>query len=62
MTFIYYLCLNRSPDTAKIKHKMVYASSKESFKKKLVGLAVEVQGTDYSEISYDAVLEKARQF
>jgi cofilin len=41
---------------------MVYASTKENFKKKLVGLAVEVQGTDFSEISHEAVLEKARQF
>ena len=52
----------RSPETSKIKQKMVYASTKEGLKKKLVGLAIEVQGTDFSEISNEAVLEKARQF
>ena len=47
-----------SPDSAKIKHKMLYASSKDAIRKALVGLAVEIQGTDHSEVAYDAVLEK----
>lgn len=57
-----FLTRFRSPETSKIKQKMVYASTKEGFKKRLVGVGVEVQATDFSEISYDAVLEKARQF
>jgi cofilin len=41
---------------------MVYASTKGALKKKLDGVAFEVQGTDLSEISQEAILEKARQF
>jgi len=50
-----------SPDTAKIKSKMVYASSKDAIRKKLVGFAVEVQGTDFSEVDYEIVLEKVQR-
>ena len=49
---------NRSPDTSKIKSKMVYAASKDALRKKLVGVATEIQATDFSEVSYDVVLEK----
>ncbi|TFL01685.1 actin depolymerizing factor [Pterulicium gracile] len=48
-----------SPDTAKIKQKMLFASSKSALKLGLVGVAVEIQGTDFSEISYESVLDKA---
>ena len=47
-----------SPDDAPIKSKMVYASSKESIKRTLTGIGAEIQGTDYAEVSYEAVLEK----
>ncbi len=42
----------RSPDGAKIKDKMVTASSREALRRSLVGIAVEVQGTDYSEVAH----------
>ncbi|KAH7927773.1 putative COF1-cofilin [Leucogyrophana mollusca] len=48
-----------SPDDAKIKQKMLYASSKDALRKPLVGIALDIQGTDYSEVSYESVLEKA---
>lgn len=32
---------------------MLYASSKDALRRSLVGLAVEVQGTDLDEISYE---------
>jgi cofilin len=48
----------RAPDSSKIKQKMLYASSKDALRKKLVGVAAEVQATDLSEIAYDTVLEK----
>jgi len=41
-----------------MKKKMLYASSKDAIKKKLVGLGAEIQGTDFSEIDYDAILER----
>jgi len=48
-----------SPDNAQIKQKMLFASSKEALRRALVGIAVEVQGTEYSEVSLEALLEKA---
>jgi cofilin len=38
---------------------MLYTSSKADLRKKLVGIATEIQATDASEIDYEAVLEKA---
>lgn len=46
--------LHRSPDDAKIKQKMLFASSKDALKRSLVGLAVEIQGSDPSEVCYEA--------
>jgi cofilin len=43
----------RSPDNAKIKQKMLYASSRDALKRALTGIAVEIQGSDYSEVSYE---------
>ncbi|KAJ3360441.1 cofilin [Allomyces javanicus] len=47
-----------SPDTARIRSKMIYAGSKDALRRKLVGIAQEVQATDLSEVSYDSVLER----
>merc|ERR1711982_154109 len=38
-----------APDSAPIKAKMMYTSTKDSIKKKLVGIQVEVQATDAAE-------------
>jgi len=50
-----------SPDNAKTKQKMMFASSRVGLKNALTGVAVEIQGSDYSEVSYDIVLEKANR-
>jgi cofilin len=47
-----------APDSAKIKAKMLYASTKDAVRKKLVGVGVEIQATDLAEIDREAVLEK----
>jgi cofilin len=47
-----------SPDTAPIKSKMIYASSKDAIRRSLNGVSTEVQGTDFSEVDYNTVLEK----
>ncbi|PRP76932.1 hypothetical protein PROFUN_06210 [Planoprotostelium fungivorum] len=47
-----------APDGSKIKPKMLYTSSKADLRKKLVGIATEVQATDASEIDHASVLEK----
>lgn len=49
----------RSPDTANVRNKMLYASSKDRFKRELDGIQVEVQATDPSEMSWDALKSKA---
>lgn len=46
------------PDTARIKEKMMYASSKENLKRKLNGIQVEVQATDASEVEQSVMHEK----
>ena len=50
-----------APDTAKIKQKMLFASSKDALRRALVGIAVEIQGTEYSEVAYESVLDKAQR-
>ncbi|KAF9123186.1 cofilin [Mortierella sp. 14UC] len=50
-----------SPDNAKIKPKMLYASSKEGLRKSLNGIAAEIQGTDFDEVAYDTVLDRIRR-
>jgi cofilin len=47
-----------APDTAKIKSKMLYASTKDSLKKKLVGIGAEIQATDKSELEEAVILER----
>jgi len=51
--------LTWSPDIAKIKNKMLFSTSKDALRRALVGVAIEIQGTDPDEISYETVLEKA---
>jgi len=47
--------INWAPDTAKVKSKMMYASTKDFFKSRLEGLSVEFQGSEYDEISDEEV-------
>ncbi|KAM3376028.1 actin-depolymerizing factor 7 [Capsicum galapagoense] len=48
-----------SPDTSKVRMKMVYASSKDRFKRELDGIQVELQATDSSEMSFDIIKSRA---
>lgn len=48
-----------SPDTSKVRMKMVYASSKDRFKRELDGIQVELQATDPSEMSIDIIKSRA---
>jgi len=47
------------PSIARIREKMLFASSKRTIRKALEGVQVEIQGTDISEIDYDTVYEKS---
>lgn len=55
------LLITWAPDTAKIKPKMLYTGTHRSVKQKLVGIQVEIQATDNSEISEEAVIEKVNR-
>lgn len=44
---------NRSPDNAKVRPKMTYASSKDALRKALVGIQVELQANDIADIDYE---------
>ncbi|KAL3521054.1 hypothetical protein ACH5RR_019203 [Cinchona calisaya] len=48
-----------SPDTSKVRSKMIYASSKDRFKRELDGIQVELQATDPTEIGLDVIKSRA---
>ncbi len=50
--------INWLPDTAKVRPKMLYNSSKDTFTKKLVGLTFYMMAGDTSEITYEYTLNK----
>ncbi|MER7224953.1 actin-binding ADF family protein [Streptomyces rubradiris] len=49
------------PDTAKVKQKMLFTASKEELRRSLVGIAVEVDCSDSSEVAYDSLLDKVKR-
>ncbi|OBS23114.1 hypothetical protein FPOA_03673 [Fusarium poae] len=50
-----------TPDSAKVKDKMVYASSKDALRRALVAIGMEIQATEHDEISYETVVAKANR-
>jgi len=48
-----------SPDDARIKLKMVYASSKDALRKALEGVQVDIQATSSDEVDHSAIVQKA---
>ncbi|CAN6695895.1 unnamed protein product [Malus baccata var. baccata] len=48
-----------SPDTARVRNKMIYASSKDRFKRELDSIQVELQATDPTEIGLDVIKSRA---
>ncbi|KAL8144209.1 hypothetical protein V2J09_017241 [Rumex salicifolius] len=49
-----------SPDTSRVRSKMIYASSKDRFKRELDGIQVELQATDPSEMGLDVFNSRVR--
>lgn len=47
-----------APDTTPIRNKMIYASSRDALRRALNGVAVDIQGADYSEVDYETVLSR----
>lgn len=56
---MYGFSVLRSPDTAKVRSKMIYASSKDRFKRELDGIQVELQATDPTEMDLDVFRSRA---
>ncbi|KAK6528782.1 cofilin, variant 2 [Orbilia ellipsospora] len=50
-----------SPDDAPIRSKMVSSSSKDALRRALNGVAIEIQGTDFAEVSHETVEEKCKK-
>lgn len=46
-----------SPDTATVKQKMLYSSSKDALKKQLIGINKEIQTCDHGDLCWSSVLE-----
>lgn len=49
----------RSPDTSRVRNKMIYASSKDRFKRELDGIQIELQATDPTEMGLDVFKSRA---
>lgn len=47
----------RAPDSAPVKQKMMFASTKAFFKQSLDGIQVEMHCTDYSDLAEEGVRE-----
>lgn len=54
-----FLSAGRSPDTSRVKAKMLYASSKERFRRELEGVHYELQATDPTEMDIEVIKERA---
>ncbi|KAA3475283.1 hypothetical protein CXB51_030690 [Gossypium anomalum] len=48
-----------SPDGSRVRSKMLYASSKDKFKRQLDGIQAELQATDPSEMTLDIIKARA---
>ncbi|XVF76604.1 hypothetical protein PTKIN_Ptkin13bG0279100 [Pterospermum kingtungense] len=48
-----------SPDSSRVRSKMIYASSKDRFKRELDGIQVELQATDPTEMDLDVIKSRA---
>ena len=49
-----------APDTAKIKDKMLIASTKDTVKKNFIGISIEIQATEFSETDLEGVISKLK--
>jgi hypothetical protein len=56
-----FVLVIRAPESSPIKHKMIYAGTKADVRKAFVGLGIEIQATDLSEVDEKEVLEKCKK-
>lgn len=54
------LCiLTRSPATSRIRAKMLYATSKDRFRREMDGIHYEIQATDPTEMDLEVLRDRA---
>ncbi len=51
-----------SPDTSRVKPKMVYASTKDAVVRALTGIMVKFHATDLSEVTEEALDAECKKF
>ncbi|PNX80787.1 actin-depolymerizing factor-like protein, partial [Trifolium pratense] len=49
----------RSPSVARIRPKMLYATSKDRFRRELQGIHYEIQATDPTEMELEVLIDRA---
>ena len=52
-----FLRNSRGPDSAKIKQKMVYSSSKDYIKNALVGISKFIQANDQGDLAWEEIFD-----
>ncbi|KAG0032924.1 hypothetical protein BGZ82_006338, partial [Podila clonocystis] len=45
-----------APDAARIKSKMIFASSRSTFRKCFIGITEDIEASDYDQVSHESVL------
>lgn len=51
--------VTRSPEISRIRSKMLYATSKERFRRELDGIHYEIQATDPTEMDLEVIRDRA---
>ena len=50
-----------APETAKVRSKMLYASSKDNFRSMLDGINYELQATEADEVDYEVIVDRCKE-
>ncbi|TMW86871.1 hypothetical protein EJD97_020763, partial [Solanum chilense] len=57
--FVTKVLVIRSPSVSRIRSKMLYATSKDRFRRELQGIHYEIQATDPTEVELEVLKERA---
>lgn len=56
---VFFLNVSRSPSVSRIRAKMLYATSKDRFRRELEGIHYEIQATDPTEMDLEVLRDRA---
>ena len=51
----------RCPEWAKIGHKMIYSSSKDTLKKRFAGVSLEFRADEYDDLDYETLAREVER-